>query len=79
MGHRILAAPISSPVRMAMIDWLKSRYPAISDLQKAWQTDVDDWDRLRGPSASAVGRRDSDEFTRAFIQRYFDLARTLDR
>jgi len=64
-----------SPSRQAWLSFLKKRYQDIEAINKAWETQFQDWDALsqwrEKPSKSLAARKDRSDFLRILAERYF--------
>ena len=76
LAQEILKSPPRTPARIALVEFLKTRYSDIAALNKEWGTDHISWDNLRprsGPSAGAPAAYAQDlrdcmtEFARAYF------------
>ncbi len=76
-----LRSPEDQPCRRLLITSLKSKYSQLADLNAAWGTDAESWDRLRAPtSLNEACRKDLEVFIQQFCEKYFStVARQVHR
>lgn len=72
-------APASQASKRVMINWLMSKYPKISDLNKAWKSDFKDWNALyeNRDDAPKGALKDMKAFSPKMVEKYFSVVRSV--
>ncbi|OIP04904.1 MAG: hypothetical protein COY42_04695 [Armatimonadetes bacterium CG_4_10_14_0_8_um_filter_66_14] len=70
----------SFQAKQALLDWLKAKYPTIADLNRAWGTQLADWETAAAPFQLTAGQRkqalaDLTELERTIAEQYFRVCR----